>query len=103
MFDSDLKISFEENPKEMQYCNGKLNVLSDMFDHQVAVKQLKVNTLSESNEFKPVYRQLNFEYDFLSHYQVMGKVHASIDTSSYIRVLQYYENAHAISSDFSQV
>ena len=41
MFDSDLKISFEENPKEMQYCNDKLNALSDMFDdRQVAVKQV---------------------------------------------------------------
>ena len=29
-FCCDLQNSFEENAKEMQYCNAKLNVISDM-------------------------------------------------------------------------
>ena len=67
-FHCDLQNSFEENAKDMRYCNAKLNVISDVLRDGVC-------GLSKTITNWQVYCQLNFEYVCMNRYQAMRKVH----------------------------
>ena len=84
-FRCDLQSSFEENAKEMRYCNAKLNVISDVLRDGVGglsktITNCKYNTFNWPNTseligYNQVYRQFKFEYVCQKRYQVMRKAH----------------------------